>query len=314
MRQLPGLYWDETKKRYFPETSKPKTKQVSPYEDSEDSFSNFGHRNPFRMKIERTQPMHLPFNGPTTATEEFVFACTDGFTIKKYCNIEGELVLKDEIRSIKQVQAIYCTKSFLLVTHVPQDLDASGLEACLYHISNTNNVTMIEILNYPFKQPIVEVDGEVAYISGSSELMLGNRNLGKIKNPRALFYHPNVGIVVATTNGKIKCFHGPDYDKITEWKLEHSSAIDLFYAELLGSLLALTFHGDLIRIDFESGEQAVLASKLPERIILCYSYIIFVEDGKVRFLNLLNSTDSFSLELEHSATQIFLQNIQILYK
>ncbi len=307
-KELPGFYWDEEKSRYFPESFKKRVKNEIKV-PAKQEYSVFRRQTSFQIRMERAEFIELPFDGLVTTLKESNFVVASNFTAQIFSFEDDKFKLLREKSFICQIQAIHCTKDFIAVVFVPEDLDSPSLHMQVFD-ANFNLIEDVQILNYSFETLIVQPGpNEVVYINELGRLSDG-RHINS--QPRALFYHENFGTVVASTGGRITLFK----DETKELKLTSSSARRIFYHRALHSLLLVTFHNQLSRLDLETFEQSVLVEEASESIEQCTfneDYFYYFQYNTICFLNILNGSESFTVKAPACIKQIFIEQNRIFY-
>ena len=313
-QDLPGLYWDEAKKRYFPKSSKRKVKKAT--ELPENQQNSFLRRpNAFQMRIERVEFVKMPFQGSVVVLSDSTFAIASNFTVQFQDCKDENFKIKSEKTFTQQIQSIHCTKSYLAVVFVPKDLDSPSLDVNILDF-DLNLIEELSVINFPLQSILIQdVQNNIVFIDQDKKLICGSEELCTLKGePRALFYRENVGIVVASTSGRISVFKDGQSRHL---KLASSSAKRIFYHAVLNSLLLLTFHQQIVRLDLESSEQSILVEEAPESIEQCAfneNYFFFSRDKSVSFIDILNSNDSFKIDTPCEISTMFIEQNRIFFQ
>ena len=313
LKDLPGFFWDEEKKRYFPESVKKRAKPEIQIPEHQQHFS-FRRQSSVKIKIQMLPMVRIPFEGLVAVSKGFIFNVADNFTVRKYTFEHEEFILNSEKRLDRQVHSINCSGDLLVVVYLPTDLDSSCVDISTFDF-DFNQLEMLEALNFPFPWPVFkDNESQFIFINPSGKLH-AHRQEHKLKaQPRALFYHPSLGTVVASTNGHIEIFK--EAFSVNRFKLSSSSAKHIFYHSALNSLLLITFHDQLVRLDLESKEQSVLIDQVHETLnqfSTDENFFYFFKEKTICFTNILNDSDSFTIEAPCHMEQVFIDASAIFF-
>lgn len=294
---IPGFYFDAEKNRYFPNHMKkvllkPEIKEFTPSLPSQSYHGNYHSRSTMSVSFDRFSERISRFTVKELQWPDqvaFIKGSTDYFRWSwRDCRCVIECVTKDgacidEIFSYNNGVPLTMgtfSKYLYIILDDGSDIDFPYRTIDIFDLTTLCKVHQDLIAFYSISDAVIEKeeDGSILYFS---PVISDNKNIDKNKNKNLIFiksfplshdekvnnsrvpcdnnvtsfkYNLDINdVLVSLTGGKMVSINSGNV-----FKLEKSSAKWIFNLPIQNRILLLTFHGDFVCLDVESGKSDTL--------------------------------------------------------